>query len=83
MIRWAPYIAYLKVCDRGFQIRFMRLTLVPGQVKVIISPHNAHALRATNGIPCDAYCQHIDGAFLDFYSNAESKDLSYGVFRIR
>lgn len=47
---------------------------IKGQVKVIIAPHDAHALRGTNDVPCDAYCQKIDGAFLDFYSNEESKD---------
>ncbi|KAF2624205.1 glycoside hydrolase family 5 protein [Macroventuria anomochaeta] len=40
-----------------------------GQVKVIIAPHDAHALRSTNNVPCDAYCEKIGGAFLDFYSN--------------
>ncbi|KAF2708456.1 glycoside hydrolase family 5 protein [Pleomassaria siparia CBS 279.74] len=45
-----------------------------GEIKVIIAPHNAHALRATNDVPCDAYCNHIDGAFLDFYSNLEIRE---------
>ncbi|KAF2659414.1 glycoside hydrolase family 5 protein [Lophiostoma macrostomum CBS 122681] len=40
-----------------------------GKLKVIIAPHDAHALRGTNEQPCDAYCKMIDGAFLDFYSN--------------
>ncbi|KAJ4311031.1 hypothetical protein N0V94_008157, partial [Neodidymelliopsis sp. IMI 364377] len=42
-----------------------------GQIKVIIAPHDAHALRGSNDVPCDAYCEKIDGAFLDFYSNEE------------
>jgi hypothetical protein len=42
-----------------------------GQVKVIIAPHDAHALRASNDVPCDAYCKKLDGAFLDFYSGDE------------
>ncbi|KAF2016934.1 glycoside hydrolase family 5 protein [Aaosphaeria arxii CBS 175.79] len=45
-----------------------------GQVKVIISPHDAHALRKTNDVPCDSYCEKLDGAFLDFYSNVEYRD---------
>ncbi|KAF1350469.1 hypothetical protein EJ07DRAFT_184193 [Lizonia empirigonia] len=40
-----------------------------GQIKVIIAPHDAHALRASNDVPCDAYCEEIGGAFLDFYSS--------------
>lgn len=40
-----------------------------GQVKVIIAPHDAHALRGTNDVPCDAYCKKIGEAFLDFYSD--------------
>ena len=28
-----------------------------GQVKVIIAPHDAHALRGSNDVPCDAYCK--------------------------
>jgi hypothetical protein len=40
-------------------------------MKVIIVPHDAHALRGTNDVPCDAYCQKLDGAFLDFYSQDE------------
>lgn len=39
-----------------------------GQVKVIIVPHDANALRGSDGIPCDAYCKKLNGAFLDFYS---------------
>jgi hypothetical protein len=39
-----------------------------GQMKVIIVPHDAHALRGTADVPCDAYCKKLDGAFLDFYS---------------
>ncbi|KAL1601017.1 hypothetical protein SLS59_005685 [Nothophoma quercina] len=42
-----------------------------GTVKVIIAPHDAHALRGTNDVPCDAYCDKINGAFLDFYSNED------------
>jgi hypothetical protein len=42
-----------------------------GQLKVIIVPHDAHALRGTNDVPCDAYCKALDGAFLDFYSGEE------------
>lgn len=37
-------------------------------MKVIIVPHDAHALRGTNDVPCDAYCKELNGAFLDFYS---------------
>ena len=43
-----------------------------GKVKVIIAPHNAHAIRATNDVPCDAYCRKVEGAFLDFYTSEES-----------
>ena len=39
-----------------------------GQVKVIIAPHDAHALRGSNNVPCDAYCKKLSPAFLDFYS---------------
>ncbi|KAF1977871.1 hypothetical protein BU23DRAFT_596181 [Bimuria novae-zelandiae CBS 107.79] len=42
-----------------------------GKVKVIIAPHDAHALRGSNGAPCDAYCRKLNGAFLDFYSQDE------------
>ncbi|KAF2866093.1 hypothetical protein BDV95DRAFT_553223 [Massariosphaeria phaeospora] len=49
--------------------------LSKGQVKVIISPHNAHALRGDNDVPCDAYCKKIDGAFLDFYSVPDLREL--------
>ncbi|KAF9698655.1 hypothetical protein EKO04_003382 [Ascochyta lentis] len=42
-----------------------------GQTKVIIAPHDAHALRGSNHVPCDAYCEKIGGAFLDFYSSEE------------
>ncbi|KAI4605925.1 hypothetical protein J4E83_010351 [Alternaria metachromatica] len=49
--------------------------LSKGQMKVIIAPHDAHALRGTNDVSCDAYCQKLDGAFLDFYSNEEYRDL--------
>ena len=37
-------------------------------MKVIIAPHDAHALRGDNGVPCDAYCKELNGYFLDFYS---------------
>lgn len=37
-------------------------------MKVIIAPHDAHALRGDNGVPCDAYCKDLNGYFLDFYS---------------
>ena len=37
-------------------------------MKVIIAPHDAHALRGSNDVPCDAYCKKLNGAFLDFYS---------------
>lgn len=46
-----------------------------GQTKVIIAPHDAHALRGTNDVPCDAYCEKIDGAFLDFYSNEDIREM--------
>ncbi|KAH8708601.1 hypothetical protein GQ44DRAFT_743044 [Phaeosphaeriaceae sp. PMI808] len=49
--------------------------LSKGQMKVIIVPHDAHALRGTNDIPCDAYCQKLNGAFLDFYSLDEYREL--------
>jgi hypothetical protein len=49
--------------------------LSKGQMKVIIAPHDAHALRGSNGVPCDAYCQKLDGAFLDFYSSDEYRNL--------
>ncbi|KAF2263148.1 hypothetical protein CC78DRAFT_569183 [Lojkania enalia] len=45
-----------------------------GKVKVIVAPHNAHALRGSNNVPCDAYCKKIDGAFLDFYSNLDIRE---------
>ena len=48
-----------------------------GKVKVIIAPHDAHALRASNGVRCDVYCELIDGAFLDFYSIHESKSKNW------
>ncbi|KAG9185546.1 hypothetical protein G6011_06877 [Alternaria panax] len=48
--------------------------LSKGQVKVIIAPHDAHALRGSNGVPCDAYCEALDGAFLDFYSGEAWRD---------
>jgi hypothetical protein len=40
-------------------------------MKVIIAPHDAHALRGSNDVPCDTYCRKLDGAFLDFYSSDE------------
>ncbi|KAH7075462.1 hypothetical protein BKA63DRAFT_297774 [Paraphoma chrysanthemicola] len=49
--------------------------LSKGQMKVIIVPHDAHALRGSNDVPCDAYCEKLDGAFLDFYSQDEYRDL--------
>jgi hypothetical protein len=42
-------------------------------MKVIIAPHDAHALRGSNDVPCDAYCRKLDGAFLDFYSSDECR----------
>lgn len=45
-----------------------RLLTSSGKVKVIIAPHDAHALRGSNNVPCDAYCKKLNGAFLDFYS---------------
>ncbi|CBX93146.1 hypothetical protein IAQ61_008874 [Plenodomus lingam] len=48
--------------------------LSKGQVKVIIAPHDAHALRGTNDVPCDAYCKKLNGAFLDFYSSDEMRE---------
>ncbi|OAG07068.1 uncharacterized protein CC84DRAFT_1117139 [Paraphaeosphaeria sporulosa] len=42
-----------------------------GKTKVIIAPHDAHALRGSNNVPCDGYCKKLDGAFLDFYSQEE------------
>ncbi|KAF2190576.1 glycoside hydrolase family 5 protein, partial [Zopfia rhizophila CBS 207.26] len=45
-----------------------------GKVKVIIAPHDAHAIRGSNDVSCDAYCRRVDGAFLDFYSNEEIKE---------
>lgn len=45
-----------------------------GKVKVIIAPHDAHGIRKTNNIPCDAYCDKLNGTgFLDFYSASECK----------
>ncbi|KAF7570254.1 Glycoside hydrolase family 5 protein [Pyrenophora tritici-repentis] len=49
--------------------------LSKGQVKVIIAPHDSHALRGTNDVPCDAYCKKLNGAFLDFYSVEEYREL--------
>ncbi|KAH5402927.1 hypothetical protein HBI23_191110 [Parastagonospora nodorum] len=46
-----------------------------GQMKVIIVPHDAHALRGTADVPCDAYCKKLEGAFLDFYSLDEYREL--------
>ncbi|KAF2199608.1 hypothetical protein GQ43DRAFT_419909 [Delitschia confertaspora ATCC 74209] len=46
-----------------------------GTVKVIIAPHDAHALRGSNDVLCDVYCEHINEAFLDFYSNLENRKL--------
>lgn len=42
-------------------------------MKVIVVPHDAHALRGTNNVPCDAYCEKLNGSFLDFYSQEECK----------
>ena len=42
-----------------------------GTVKVIVAPHDANALKGAEGVPCDAYCERISGAYLDFYSNEE------------
>jgi hypothetical protein len=51
-------------------------------MKVIIVPHDSHALRGSNDVPCDAYCEKLNGAFLDFYSQDECTYLlfnsSYG-----
>ena len=47
------------------------IDIITGQVKVIVVPHDAHALRGSNDVPCDAYCEKLDGAFLDFYSSNE------------
>jgi hypothetical protein len=44
-----------------------------GQMKVIIVPHDSHALRGTNDIPCDAYCEKLNGAYLDFYGVQECR----------
>jgi hypothetical protein len=44
-----------------------------GQMKVIIVPHDSHALRGTNDIPCDAYCEKLNGAYLDFYCVSECR----------
>ncbi|KAI8934553.1 hypothetical protein NX059_008252 [Plenodomus lindquistii] len=49
--------------------------LSKGQMKVIIVPHDAHALRGTNDVPCDVYCKKLNGAFLDFYSSDEMREL--------
>ncbi|KAF2829703.1 hypothetical protein CC86DRAFT_453298 [Ophiobolus disseminans] len=49
--------------------------LSKGQMKVIVVPHDAHALRGSNDVPCDAYCKKLDGAFLDFYSQDEYREL--------
>ncbi|EFQ92256.1 hypothetical protein PTT_10701 [Pyrenophora teres f. teres 0-1] len=49
--------------------------LSKGQVKAIIAPHDSHALRGTNDVPCDAYCKKLNGAFLDFYSVEEYREL--------
>lgn len=46
-----------------------------GQVKVIIAPHDAHALRGSNDVPCDAYCEKISPAFLDFYSSEDVRTI--------
>lgn len=46
-----------------------------GQIKVIIAPHDVNALRGTNDVPCDKYCEKLDGAFLDFYSNEKNREL--------
>ncbi|ORY11658.1 hypothetical protein BCR34DRAFT_587818 [Clohesyomyces aquaticus] len=46
-----------------------------GKVKVIIAPHDSHALRGSNNAPCDAYCRKVDAAFLDFYSTNELKEI--------
>lgn len=45
--------------------------IVPGQMKVIVVPHDSQALRGTDEVPCDVYCQKLNGAFLDFYSGEE------------
>ncbi|PVI07246.1 glycoside hydrolase family 5 protein [Periconia macrospinosa] len=46
-----------------------------GKVKVIIAPHDAHALRGTEDAPCDAYCKELKGYFLDFYSVDKYREL--------
>ncbi|EUC48526.1 glycoside hydrolase family 5 protein [Bipolaris oryzae ATCC 44560] len=49
--------------------------LSKGQMKVIIAPHDAHALRGSNDVPCDAYCKDLGGYFLDFYSSDKYREL--------
>jgi hypothetical protein len=71
MIPWLPFIICQRVCSTI--LITSALTKNQGQVKVIIAPHDAHALRASNDVPCDAYCRKLDGAFLDFYSVDECK----------
>lgn len=44
-----------------------------GKTKVIIAPHDIHALRADSHVPCDAYCKKVGDSWLDFYSTEESK----------
>ncbi|KAF2837062.1 glycoside hydrolase family 5 protein [Patellaria atrata CBS 101060] len=40
-----------------------------GKTKVIIAPHDVHALRGTNNAKCDVYCQTVGEPWLDFYTN--------------
>ncbi|KAL5113440.1 hypothetical protein ACEQ8H_008684 [Pleosporales sp. CAS-2024a] len=46
-----------------------------GKMKVIIVPHDSQALRGTRDVPCDGYCKRLNGAFLDFYSVDEYREL--------
>ncbi|KAF2453227.1 hypothetical protein BDY21DRAFT_356883 [Lineolata rhizophorae] len=45
-----------------------------GQTKVIIAPHDVHALRGDNGKLCDAYCESVGKSWLSFYSKENYRD---------
>lgn len=41
-----------------------------GKTKVVIAPHDIHSLRGDDAL-CDAYCQAVGRAWLDFYTSGE------------
>ncbi|KAH6618989.1 hypothetical protein C7974DRAFT_441601 [Boeremia exigua] len=45
-----------------------------GRIKVVLAPHDAGALLPGGEVPCDAYCEGLGGAYLDFYSGEEWRE---------